>query len=179
MNRFFSNLITFLVAVPCLATAARVQASGLMTLIKEGAEILSKRFGAAAAHDTAEGVAEQVAKEGAESVARRSAAKLVEESAEQVARRTGIIASRYTGDAARVALRYGEPAAGLINRFGDDAAQALVKVSTVNWRSTNNAAQRVLRGIAIVRHNWLFLGSDRGGRAAETRFSLIASPQRQ
>jgi hypothetical protein len=135
MNHFFRNrFITFLVAVSCLATAANVKAGGLTTLIKEGAEIVSKRLGSAAARDTAEGVAEQVAKEGAESVARRSAAKLVEESAEQLARRSGIIASRCTSDAARAALRYGEPAAGLINTFGDDAAQALVKVTSRNGR---------------------------------------------
>jgi len=39
----------------------------------------------------------------------------------------------------------------------------------------NNVAERALRGIAIGRRNWLFLGSDRGGRAAATHFSLIAS----
>ena len=39
----------------------------------------------------------------------------------------------------------------------------------------NNAAERALRRIAIGRRNWLFLGSDRGGRAAATHFSLIAS----
>ncbi len=39
----------------------------------------------------------------------------------------------------------------------------------------NNAAERSLRGIAIGRRNWLFLGSDRGGRAAAVHFSLIAS----
>jgi transposase len=39
----------------------------------------------------------------------------------------------------------------------------------------NNAAERALRGIAIGRRNWLFLGSDRGGRAAAIHFSLIAS----
>ena len=39
----------------------------------------------------------------------------------------------------------------------------------------NNAAERALRGIAIGRRNWLFLGSDRGGRAAAAHYSLIAS----
>jgi transposase len=39
----------------------------------------------------------------------------------------------------------------------------------------NNAAERALRGIAIGRRNWLFLGNDRGGRAAAIHFSLIAS----
>jgi len=39
----------------------------------------------------------------------------------------------------------------------------------------NNTAERALRGIAIGRRNWLFLGSDRGGRAAIVHSSLIAS----
>ena len=42
----------------------------------------------------------------------------------------------------------------------------------------NNAAERALRGIAIGRRNWLFLGSDRGGRAAAVHFSLIATCRR-
>lgn len=39
----------------------------------------------------------------------------------------------------------------------------------------NNAAERGHRGIAIGRNNWKFVGSERGGRAAATHFSFIAS----
>jgi len=39
----------------------------------------------------------------------------------------------------------------------------------------NNAAENALRGICLGRRNWLFCGSDRGGRAAAIHFSLIAS----
>lgn len=42
----------------------------------------------------------------------------------------------------------------------------------------NNAAENALRGICIGRRNWLFCGSDRGGRAAAIHFSLIASCKR-
>jgi transposase len=42
----------------------------------------------------------------------------------------------------------------------------------------NNPAERSLRGIALGRNNWLFRGSDRGGRAAAIHFSLLASCQR-
>lgn len=42
----------------------------------------------------------------------------------------------------------------------------------------NNAAERAVRGIALGRKNWLFLGSDAGGTAAAIHFSLIASAQR-
>jgi transposase len=42
----------------------------------------------------------------------------------------------------------------------------------------NNEAERALRGIAVGRRNWLFLGSDRGGRAAATLYSLITSAKR-
>ncbi len=42
----------------------------------------------------------------------------------------------------------------------------------------NNEAEQALRGIAIGRRNWLFLGSDRGGRAAAVHYSLIQSAKR-
>jgi hypothetical protein len=38
---------------------------------------------------------------------------------------------------------------------------------------TNNADERALRGIAIVRKAWLFAGSDRGGERAASMFTLI------
>jgi len=42
----------------------------------------------------------------------------------------------------------------------------------------NNAAERALRGIAIGRKNWLFVGSENGGRRAAILFSLIATCKR-
>ncbi|HEX5326644.1 MAG TPA: IS66 family transposase [Acetobacteraceae bacterium] len=39
----------------------------------------------------------------------------------------------------------------------------------------NNAAERALRGVAIGRKNWLFAGSDAGGRHAAAMYSLIES----
>jgi transposase len=42
----------------------------------------------------------------------------------------------------------------------------------------NNAAENALRGICLGRRNWLFCGSDRGGRAAAIHFSFIASCNR-
>jgi transposase len=42
----------------------------------------------------------------------------------------------------------------------------------------NNAAENTLRRIAIGRKNWLFCGSDNGGRTAAILFTLIASCQR-
>lgn len=42
----------------------------------------------------------------------------------------------------------------------------------------NNACERSLRGIAIGRRNWLFVGSPAGGRAAAALFSLISSAKR-
>jgi transposase len=38
---------------------------------------------------------------------------------------------------------------------------------------TNNAAERALRGIALGRRSWLFVGSDRGGERAAVMFTLI------
>jgi transposase len=42
----------------------------------------------------------------------------------------------------------------------------------------NNRCERSLRGIAIGRRNWMFTGSDAGGRAAAAMFSLISSARR-
>ncbi|HEX9782893.1 MAG TPA: IS66 family transposase [Opitutaceae bacterium] len=42
----------------------------------------------------------------------------------------------------------------------------------------NNASENALRRVAIGRKNWLFAGSDKGGRTAATLFSLIATCQR-
>jgi transposase len=40
---------------------------------------------------------------------------------------------------------------------------------------TNNAAERALRGIAVGRKSWLFVGSDRGGQRAAFVYSLIVT----
>ncbi len=42
----------------------------------------------------------------------------------------------------------------------------------------NNAAERALRPIAVGRKNWLFAGSNQGGHAAATFFTLIESARR-
>jgi transposase len=42
----------------------------------------------------------------------------------------------------------------------------------------NNAAERALRGIAIGRKNWLFAGSEAGGRTAAVLFTMIGSAVR-
>ena len=42
----------------------------------------------------------------------------------------------------------------------------------------NNGAERSLRGIAVGRRNWTFLGSDNGGRTAAVLASLIATCKR-
>jgi len=42
----------------------------------------------------------------------------------------------------------------------------------------NNASENTLRRIALGRKNWLFCGSDKGGRTAAILFSLIATCQR-
>lgn len=42
----------------------------------------------------------------------------------------------------------------------------------------NNASENALRRVAIGRKNWLFCGSDNGGKTAAVLFSLIATCQR-
>ena len=40
---------------------------------------------------------------------------------------------------------------------------------------TNNAAERALRGVALGRKSWLFVGSDRGGVRAAIMYTLIGT----
>ena len=42
----------------------------------------------------------------------------------------------------------------------------------------NNGAERSLRGVAVGRKNWMFFGSDQGGRTAAVLTSLIATCKR-
>jgi hypothetical protein len=42
----------------------------------------------------------------------------------------------------------------------------------------NNGAERSLRGVAVGRKNWMFLGGDNGGRTAAVLTSLIATCKR-
>jgi hypothetical protein len=42
----------------------------------------------------------------------------------------------------------------------------------------NNGAERSLRGVAVGRKNWMFYGSDNGGRTAAVLSSLIATAKR-
>ena len=55
-----------------------------------------------------------------------------------------------------------------------------LKVYATNGRLAidNNASERAVRRIAIGRKNWLFAGSDRGGKSAAIMFGLIATCQR-
>jgi transposase len=42
----------------------------------------------------------------------------------------------------------------------------------------NNATERAIRGVAVGRHNWMFFGSDEGGKTAAVLRSFVASCQR-
>ena len=66
-----------------------------------------------------------------------------------------------TGQAIRYTLNQWEA----LTRFCDDGALAI----------NNNATERALRGIAIGRRNWMFVGSDVGGQTAATLLSFVAS----
>lgn len=55
-----------------------------------------------------------------------------------------------------------------LNRYLDDGRCVL----------DNNAAERALRVVAVGRKNWLFAGSERGGRAAVIFYTLIESAKR-
>jgi transposase len=55
-----------------------------------------------------------------------------------------------------------------LNRYVEDGDLAI----------DNNASERALRGVAVGRKNWLFAGSDDGGRRAAVLYSLIESAKR-
>ena len=46
------------------------------------------------------------------------------------------------------------------------------------WDIDNNEGENSLRGLCIGRRNWLFMGNERGGRAAAIHYSLLASGKR-
>lgn len=55
-----------------------------------------------------------------------------------------------------------------LTRYSDDG----------DLKIDNNGAERSLRGVAVGRKNWMFYGSDNGGRTAAVLTSLIATAQR-
>jgi hypothetical protein len=56
---------------------------------------------------------------------------------------------------------------------------ALTVYTSDGWLDIdNNEGENSVRGLCVGRKNWLFLGSDRGGRAAAIHFSLLASCKR-
>ena len=56
---------------------------------------------------------------------------------------------------------------------------ALCRYTESGWLDIdNNEGENAIRGIALGRKNWLFCGSDRGGRAAAIHFSLLTSCKR-
>jgi len=81
-----------------------------------------------------------------------------EDQKQQVLPRSGL------GEAITYTLNQAES----LERFLDDGQLAI----------DNNMCERSLRGIALGRRNWLFTGSEAGGKAAATMFSLIASARR-
>jgi hypothetical protein len=54
-----------------------------------------------------------------------------------------------------------------LSRYADDGDLAI----------DNNGAERSLRGVAVGRRNWMFFGSDGGGRTAAVLKSFVASCQ--
>ena len=57
--------------------------------------------------------------------------------------------------------------------------QALVRYSEDgDLEIDNNGAERSLRGVAVGRKNWLFFGSDNGGRTAAVLTSFITTCKR-
>jgi len=66
------------------------------------------------------------------------------------------------------AMTYAHNQWDALNRYFDDGMLAI----------DNNAAERALRAVAIGRKNWMFAGSDEGGRRAAVFYTLIESAKR-
>jgi len=66
------------------------------------------------------------------------------------------------------AIRYTLSNWEALNRYTEDGELAI----------DNSASERAIRPIAVGRRNWLFAGSDTGGRTAAILFSLIRSAER-
>lgn len=105
---------------------------------------------------------------------------------------------RHTSDAERLAMRQ-EKSLPILNEFKiwlDEQANAVLPKSAMgnavhytlkNWtalcryteagylEADNNVAERCMRPVALGRKNYLFVGSERGGRAAAIYYSLIES----
>jgi transposase len=75
-------------------------------------------------------------------------------------------------------LRPKSPVSGAI-RYSLKNWEALSRFTTDgNIPIDNNRSERTLRAQAVGRKNWLFLGSDNGGRTAAVLYSLVASAKR-
>ena len=61
------------------------------------------------------------------------------------------------------AIRYGITRLGRLRPYLEDGRLAI----------DNNPAERGMKGIAVGRKNWLFAGSEAGGRAAAAAYTLI------
>ena len=68
---------------------------------------------------------------------------------------------------------------GAVEEGRDPRAACLSVMVNDGWLDIdNNEGENSLRGLCIGRRNWLFVGNDRGGRAAAIHFSLLASCKR-
>ena len=69
----------------------------------------------------------------------------------------------------------GKTALGKAFNYALGRWQALVCVATDGRLSIDNLSERLLRGVAITRKNFMFVGSDRGGDRAAISYTLIES----
>ncbi|WP_028534590.1 IS66 family transposase [Paludibacterium yongneupense] len=87
----------------------------------------------------------------------------------------------------RLAILHDWLKAQLNQRSGKSTASAAIQYALNQWQALtryvddgrmeidNNAAERALRGVALGRKNYLFLGSDAGGERAAAIYSLIGT----
>lgn len=71
-----------------------------------------------------------------------------------------------------------EPLAGAVGYIRNQWAALTLFLDDGRLPIHTNAAERTLRGVAVGRKNWMFLGSVNGGRRAAVMFSLVESCKR-
>lgn len=90
--------------------------------LREGAEYLGKKALGEGAQEATEAGAKKLLREAAT------------ESSEQLLKKSGLVAARFSDDAAEALAKHGDAVVPLINQFGDDAAQAVSQVTGRNAR---------------------------------------------
>jgi hypothetical protein len=115
------SIFSFAVAVSIALTGTSAGAQW-GKLLKESAEFAGKKLFKEGAQEATEAASKKLLREA------------TQESGEQLLKRSGLLAARYSDEAASAIAKHGDSVVPLINQFGDDAAKAVSQLSGRNAR---------------------------------------------